>query len=87
VAGGWRRPHNEELYNLNASPNVIRMIKSRRMKWAGHVACIEGIRNSYAFWLENMKERNHSENLGIDGKIILEYILGKYLLTYLLHVA
>jgi len=38
VAGDWRRVHNEELHNLYASPNIIRVIKSRRMKWAGHVA-------------------------------------------------
>jgi hypothetical protein len=38
VVGGWRRLHNEEIHNLYASPNIIRVIKSRRMRWAGHVA-------------------------------------------------
>jgi len=38
VAGGWRRLHNEELHNVNASPNLIRVIKSRRARLAGHVA-------------------------------------------------
>jgi hypothetical protein len=38
VTGGWRKPHNEELHNLHCSPSIIRMIKSRRMRWAGHVA-------------------------------------------------
>jgi hypothetical protein len=38
VAGGWIRLHNEELYNLYASPNIIRAIKSRSMIWEGHVA-------------------------------------------------
>jgi hypothetical protein len=37
VTGGWRKPHNEELHNLYSSLSIIRMIKSRRMRWAGHV--------------------------------------------------
>jgi hypothetical protein len=36
--GDWRKLHNEELHNLYSSPNIIRMIKSRRMSWAGHIA-------------------------------------------------
>jgi hypothetical protein len=38
VTGGWKRLHNEELHNLYSSPSIIRMIKSRRMRWAGHIA-------------------------------------------------
>jgi hypothetical protein len=38
VTGDWMKLHNEELHNLYSSPNIIRMIKSRRMRWAGHVA-------------------------------------------------
>jgi hypothetical protein len=41
VAGGRRRLHNEKLHNLYASPNIIRVIKLRRMTCAGHVACME----------------------------------------------
>jgi hypothetical protein len=44
---GWRRLHNEELHNLYSSPNIIRMIKSRRMSWAGHVAQMGRKRNAY----------------------------------------
>jgi hypothetical protein len=40
VTGEWRRLHNKELYTLYSSPNVIRVIKSRRLRWAGHVARI-----------------------------------------------
>ena len=40
VTGDWRRLHNEELNDLYCSPNIVRMIKWRRMRWAGHVARI-----------------------------------------------
>jgi hypothetical protein len=42
VAGGWRQLHNEELRNLYSSPSIIRMMKSKRMRWAGHVARMGG---------------------------------------------
>jgi hypothetical protein len=38
VTGGWRKLHNKELHNLYSSPCIIKIIKSRRMRWAGHVA-------------------------------------------------
>jgi hypothetical protein len=47
VTGDWRKLHNEQLHNLYSSPNIIRMIKSRRMKWAGHVARMGETRNAY----------------------------------------
>jgi hypothetical protein len=47
VTGGWRKLHNEELYNLFSSPSIIRIIKSRRMRWAGHVARMGEKRNVY----------------------------------------
>jgi hypothetical protein len=43
----WRRLHNVELHNLYASTNVIRVIKSRKMRWAGHVAPMGEMRNAY----------------------------------------
>jgi hypothetical protein len=45
--GGWRKLHNEELHNMSSSPSIIRMIKSRKMRWAGHVARMGEKRNVY----------------------------------------
>jgi hypothetical protein len=47
VAEGWRKLHNEELHNFHASPNIIRMIKSRTIKWARHVARKAVMMNAY----------------------------------------
>jgi hypothetical protein len=47
VKAEWRKMHNEELQNLYSSQNIIRMIKSRRMRWAGHVARKGAERNAY----------------------------------------
>jgi hypothetical protein len=47
VTGDWRKLHNERLHNLYSSPNIIRMIKSRRMRWAGHVARMGETKNAY----------------------------------------
>jgi hypothetical protein len=47
VMGDWRKLHNEELHNLYSWPNIIRMIKSRRVRRAGHVARMEEKRNAY----------------------------------------
>jgi hypothetical protein len=47
VKGEWRKLHSGELHNLYLSPDIIRQIKSRRMMWAGHVACMGEGRNVY----------------------------------------
>jgi hypothetical protein len=47
VTGGWRKLHNEELHNMYSSPSIIRIMKSRRMRWAGHVARMGEKRNVY----------------------------------------
>jgi hypothetical protein len=68
VAEGWRRLHSEELHNLLASPNIIRMINSRWIRWARQVARMGEMRAIYKI----LKGRDHLEDLGVDGKIIVE---------------
>jgi hypothetical protein len=47
VTGGWRKLHNEELHGLYSSPSIFRVIKARRMRWAGHVALMGEVRGAY----------------------------------------
>jgi hypothetical protein len=53
VMGDWRKLHNEELHNVYSSPNIIRMIKSRSMRWAGLVARMGETRNAYRILVGN----------------------------------
>ena len=48
VTGEWRKLHNEELNDLYSSPNIVRVIKSRRIRWTGHVACMGERRGVYS---------------------------------------
>jgi hypothetical protein len=59
VIGGWRKLHGEELHNLYSSPSLIRMNQSRRMKWAGHAACMGRRGMHIGFWWESQKEIYH----------------------------
>jgi hypothetical protein len=59
VKGGWRKLHNEELHNLYFSPSIIRMIKSKRIRWTAHVALMERRGMHIAFWWERQRERDH----------------------------
>jgi hypothetical protein len=72
VVGGWRRLHNEELHNLHASSHIIRVMESRRMGWA--CSMMGEMRNEYKIFI---RKPGHAEDLGIDGKITVEWILGK----------
>jgi hypothetical protein len=59
VTGEWRRLHNKELHDLYSSPSVIRIIKSRMMRWTGHVARM-GRRGTFIdYWWESQRERHH----------------------------
>jgi hypothetical protein len=57
VTGVWRKLHNEELHGLYSSPSIVRVIKLRRMRWAGHVACMGEVRGVYNILAGRLEER------------------------------
>jgi hypothetical protein len=57
VTGDWRKLHNDELHNLYPLPNIIRMIKSRSMRWAGHVARMGETRNAYRILVGQLERK------------------------------
>jgi len=71
VTGEWRRLHNEELNDLYCSPNIVGVIKSRRMRWSGHVARMGEERGLYRVLVGKPEGRNNWGDLGVDGWIIL----------------
>jgi hypothetical protein len=75
--GSWRKLHNDKFHSLYSSPNV-RMIKSRRMRWAGHVARMVGENIFTRFRLGGPKVRDHWEDLGVGGKITFILIFRRY---------
>jgi hypothetical protein len=76
--GEWRKLQNEELNNLYSSPNIIWMIKSRRMEWAGHVVHMGESKVYTGFWWGKQRERGHLEEPGTDRRIILRWIFRKW---------
>jgi hypothetical protein len=68
----WRKLHNEELHNLYSSPIIIRMVKSRRIRWAGQVARMAGRGMNIEYWWGSQKERDHNEDKDVGGRTILK---------------
>ena len=77
VTGEWRKLHKEELHDLYSSPNIFRVIKWRRMRWAGHLARMGRGDVHTGFWWGNLRKRDLLEVPGVDGRIILRWIFRK----------
>jgi hypothetical protein len=75
--GSWRKLHNDELHSLYSSPNIVKVIKSRKMRWWdmwhawGRGEVLTG------FWLGGPKVRDHWEDLGVGGRMTLSWTLGR----------
>jgi len=77
LTGEWRKLHNEELSDMYSLPNIVRVVKSRRMKRAGHVARMGRGEGCTGFWWGNLRERDHWGGPDADGRIILRWIFRK----------
>ena len=79
VTGEWKKLHNEELSDLYSLPNIVRVVKSRLMRWAGHVArMVERGEGCTGFWWGNLTERDQWGDPDVDGRIILRWIFRKW---------
>jgi hypothetical protein len=71
VTGEWKMLHNQELNDLYSLPNIVRVVKLRRMRWAGHAARIGKERVVHSMLVVNLRERDHWEDPDVNGMIIL----------------
>jgi hypothetical protein len=78
VTGEWIKRHNKELHDLFSLPNIVRVIKSRRMRWAGHVARMGRAVAFTWFWWGSLRERDHWGYSGLNGWIILRWVFRKW---------
>ena len=77
MTGEWRKVHNEELNDLYCLPNVVRVVKSRRMRWAGHVAHMGEDRGVHRVLVGKPEGKSHWGDQDVDGRIILRWIFRK----------
>ena len=78
ITGEWRNLHKEELNDLYCSSNVVRVIKSRGMRWERQVASMGKSRGVCRVWWGKLRERVHLGDPGLDGRIILRWIFRKW---------
>jgi len=78
VTGEWRKLHNEELRDLYSLPNIVRVVKSRRMSLAGHVARMGEGRGVHKILVGKPEGKRPMGRPRVDGRIILRWIFGKW---------
>jgi hypothetical protein len=78
VTGELRKLHHEELNDLYSLTNIVRVVKSRRMRWAGHVARMGEEEGYTGCWRGNLTERGRWGDPDVDGRIILRWIFRKW---------
>jgi hypothetical protein len=74
VPRGLRQLHNVKPPDLFSPPNIVRVTKSSRMVWTGHVARVGENRDAYGGFVGKPEGKRNSEDLGIDGRIVLKWI-------------
>jgi uncharacterized protein YcaQ len=72
VTWDWRKLQNVQLHDLYCAPNIVQVIKSRRTRGAGHGAHTGEKRKKFGIWWGKLKERDHLEDLDVDGRTILK---------------
>ena len=78
VTGEWRKLHNEELRDLFSLPNIVRVVKSRRMRWVGHVVRMGEGRGVHRVVVGKPEGKRPLGDPDVDGMIILRWIFGKW---------
>jgi hypothetical protein len=78
VIGEWRKLYNEELNDLYSLPNIVRVVKSRRMRWAGHVALMGEERGVYRVLVGKPEGKRPLGDPDVDGRIISRRIFRKF---------
>jgi len=78
VTGEWRKLHNEELCNLYSLPNIVRVVKSRRMRWAGHVTRMGEGRGVHRVMVGKPEGKRPFGRPDVDGRLILRWIFRKW---------
>ena len=77
LIGEWGKLHEEDLNDLYTSPNIVRLIKSRRMRWTGMLHVWGTGEADSEFWWENLRERDHLGDPSINGRIKIRWIFRK----------